>query len=230
MHHPGLGNIFESTRVRFCRAHRQRGHYASSVRRFGFRRGAQIAMRLSAVRARMRRELIWGETSTKFYTMTIALLCLCGTAFADETSKKAESAEGAQTAPSAPSAASAEGNTATLTLVVTGMKTDKGNLRIILARTERELDTKDEPFRRHEAPVKDGKSKIVFEDVPMGECAIKLFHDVNGNEKLDRNVLGIPKEPYGFSNNARGKMGPPKYDRVKFQLDKDPMKIEIKAQ
>jgi uncharacterized protein (DUF2141 family) len=42
--------------------------------------------------------------------------------------------------------------------------------------------------------------------VPHGEYAIAVFVDVNGNGKMDKNFLGIPKEQYGFSNNVMGKM------------------------
>lgn len=45
--------------------------------------------------------------------------------------------------------------------------------------------------------------------VKPGKYAVVAFHDVNGNEELDKNMLGIPTEPYGFSNNARGMLGPP---------------------
>ena len=56
-----------------------------------------------------------------------------------------------------------------------------------------------------------GQSLIVhFKDLPPGEYAAVAFQDVNGNGILDKNFLGIPKEPYGFSNGARGSAsGPP---------------------
>lgn len=44
---------------------------------------------------------------------------------------------------------------------------------------------------------------------------------------MDTNFFGIPKEDYGCSNNARGFMGPPKYDDAKFQLSENKT-IEIK--
>ncbi len=65
----------------------------------------------------------------------------------------------------------------------------------------------------------DGESVIiVFEDVEPGEYAIKLYHDVNGNREHDRNFVGIPKEPYAFSNNARGNMSAASYEDAKFQV------------
>lgn len=59
---------------------------------------------------------------------------------------------------------------------------------------------------------------ISYSDLPDGEYAIKLFHDVNGNGDLDANLFGIPTEPFAFSNNAVGKMGPAKWKDAKFTI------------
>jgi uncharacterized protein (DUF2141 family) len=59
---------------------------------------------------------------------------------------------------------------------------------------------------------------VVFKDLPAGEYAFALFHDANSNEKLDKNMFGIPTEDYAFSNNALGKMGLPTYDSARFTL------------
>jgi uncharacterized protein (DUF2141 family) len=67
----------------------------------------------------------------------------------------------------------------------------------------------------------EGKAQVVFENLPNGEYAISLYHDENDNNTLDTGWFGIPKEGYGCSNNAKGKMGPPKYEDAKFQLTKD---------
>jgi len=64
-------------------------------------------------------------------------------------------------------------------------------------------------------------------DLPFGRYAISIYHDVNSNRELDSNVFRIPKEPVGFSNNAKGFMGPPKFDEVTFDFDHDGQVIEI---
>jgi uncharacterized protein (DUF2141 family) len=64
---------------------------------------------------------------------------------------------------------------------------------------------------------KDGKS-VVVKDLPAGEYALVVFHDVNQNGKMDRNMMGIPTEDYAFSNNAMGNMGPPSFEAAKFQV------------
>lgn len=64
-------------------------------------------------------------------------------------------------------------------------------------------------------PVTDGQVVIRL-DLPPGQYAIKAFQDLNGNDKLDTNWLGIPNEPYGFSNDAMGVMGPPSFTQAGF--------------
>lgn len=67
-----------------------------------------------------------------------------------------------------------------------------------------------------------GQSLVVrFRDLPPGGYAAVAFQDVNGNGKLDKNLLGIPREPYGFSNSARGSAGPPKFSAAAVTLIPD---------
>ncbi|NHZ92826.1 DUF2141 domain-containing protein [Massilia sp. CCM 8733] len=63
-----------------------------------------------------------------------------------------------------------------------------------------------------------GSTTIIVKDLPAGDYAYAIFHDANGNGKMDANMMGIPTEDYAFSNNAFGKMGPPKFDDAKFTL------------
>ena len=62
---------------------------------------------------------------------------------------------------------------------------------------------------------------MTFENIPEGTYAVSIFHDENNNDKLDSNFIGIPKEDYGCSNNAKGFMGPPKWKDAKFELNSD---------
>ena len=55
------------------------------------------------------------------------------------------------------------------------------------------------------------KSAVVFTNLEPGRYAAVAFHDENGNGKLDKNFLGSPTEPYGFSNKAQGLLGPPSF-------------------
>jgi uncharacterized protein (DUF2141 family) len=59
-----------------------------------------------------------------------------------------------------------------------------------------------------------GTLRVSFTDAPKGDLGIKVFHDVNGNGKLDTNWMGIPTEPYGFGNSAPATFGPPSFEKA----------------
>jgi len=58
-----------------------------------------------------------------------------------------------------------------------------------------------------------------FEDIPPGTYALGVIHDENMNGKLDLDVLGIPREGYGFSNDAKGWIGAPSFAAASFRYD-----------
>lgn len=62
------------------------------------------------------------------------------------------------------------------------------------------------------------QAAITFADLPEGEYAIKMFHDVNGDGKMNTNPFGMPTEPFAFSNNAVGNTGPAKWDAARFAV------------
>ena len=71
------------------------------------------------------------------------------------------------------------------------------------------------------------KSAVVFTNLDPGQYAIILFHDENGNGKLDKNALGVPTEPYGFSNNVQGFLGPPAFKKAVMQVNADDKAVRI---
>jgi uncharacterized protein (DUF2141 family) len=71
------------------------------------------------------------------------------------------------------------------------------------------------------------KSEVVLTNLDPGQYAIVLFHDENGNGKLDTNALGIPTEPYGFSNNVQGFLGPPAFKKAIMQVGADDKAVHI---
>tara|TARA_B100000989_G_scaffold247525_2_gene194852 strand:- start:1901 stop:2326 length:426 start_codon:yes stop_codon:yes gene_type:complete len=71
------------------------------------------------------------------------------------------------------------------------------------------------------------KEGILIKDLEMGRYAIAIFHDENNNDKFDT-FLGIPKEKFGFSNNVKVFLGPPKFSEASFFLsDNIKLKMEI---
>lgn len=75
------------------------------------------------------------------------------------------------------------------------------------------------PSRVAHIDIENGERTAVFEGLALGDYGIKAFHDVNNNGKMDTNPFGMPVEPYAFSNNAVGNMGPAKWDRARFTVD-----------
>ncbi|MBL0741083.1 DUF2141 domain-containing protein [Chryseolinea lacunae] len=68
---------------------------------------------------------------------------------------------------------------------------------------------------------------VVFENVKPGKYAVSTIHDENKNKDLDQNKLGIPKEGFGFSNNAMGAIGPPSFDKASIELTADQKETNI---
>ncbi|NNK86271.1 MAG: DUF2141 domain-containing protein [Desulfobacterales bacterium] len=65
----------------------------------------------------------------------------------------------------------------------------------------------------------DQKALVIFDDLKYGTYTVVIFHDQNANGKIDKNILGIPKESYGHSNNVRGTLGPPSFDKAIFEFE-----------
>ena len=130
--------------------------------------------------------------------------------------------------PSLPKAQSS--NVATLTVRVTNARNAKGVIRAALFPSADGFPGDTSKAVRVQSTQIDPKtlsSEIVFAGIPPGAYAIAVFHDENMNGKLDKNVLGMPKEGYGASNNPKKKMGPPTFEETSFSLRGD-QSVEIK--
>jgi uncharacterized protein (DUF2141 family) len=66
-----------------------------------------------------------------------------------------------------------------------------------------------------------GKTILLFRGLPPGRYAVSVYHDENGNGKLDTNPVGMPLEPTGFSRDAQGRMGPPAFDDAALDVQAD---------
>ena len=67
--------------------------------------------------------------------------------------------------------------------------------------------------------IRDKQARCDFLDIPPGTYALAVIHDENMNGKLDANWMGIPKEGYGFSNNAKALLGTPSFSKASFTYD-----------
>jgi uncharacterized protein (DUF2141 family) len=115
----------------------------------------------------------------------------------------------------------------TIRVVLTGFENDRGSAKLSLCRTAEELRDFSAGFRAASAAITGKQASWVFEHIPYGRYSIKAFHDENGNSKLTTNFAGMPVERYGFSNNARGRLGPPSFDAAAFTLNTPQMTVEI---
>jgi uncharacterized protein (DUF2141 family) len=118
--------------------------------------------------------------------------------------------------------------TGTLTIKITGLLTEKGQVKIAVFNSA-ETWLGDHPKYNTTIDVSGQSVSWKLGDVPYGDYGIAVFHDENKNGKMDKNFLGIPQEPYGFSNNMRVTFGPPAWDRSKFAVKGPTTEVSIEV-
>ena len=107
-----------------------------------------------------------------------------------------------------------------LTFSMKAVKKNQGKIYVALFKGEESYQNRN----AHSSVIVDADNDIInvtFSHLPNGEYAIRYFHDLNDNGKLDVNLFGSPLEGIGFSNNAKPSYGPVGYDGAKFMLSKD---------
>ena len=107
-----------------------------------------------------------------------------------------------------------------LNLIIDNISKQSGTLMIALVNSEASFADKTAAFKALKLAAHPPSQTIEFGDVPPGDYAVKLYLDENNNGQLDRNMLGIPKEGYGFSNNG-GALGQPAFKDAKFSVQKN---------
>lgn len=118
-----------------------------------------------------------------------------------------------------------------LQLLLTGLTDGKGSVYIaVFDRKEAFLQTDQARVKKIVPILQSGALEVLLPDLLPGTYAISCFHDLNGNGKLDKNFLGIPSEPYGFSNNARPKFRAPNWEEARFEWKGDTRQISIKLE
>ena len=111
---------------------------------------------------------------------------------------------------------------------VVGLRNNKGQISCALyASAEGFPKDSQKAIRRDTSSVTERKASCEFSGIESGTYAVSVFHDENSNGKLDTNFLGIPREGVGASNNARGHLGPPKFDAAAFHFSGGRMNIKI---
>lgn len=108
-----------------------------------------------------------------------------------------------------------------LTITVANVASDEGHLMISIVDSKPAYEDNAGAVASFILPARKGTVTFSADSLPTGKLAIRVMHDQNDNEKLDSNMLGIPREPFGFSNDATGNFGPPKWDQVNFDFTAD---------
>lgn len=108
-----------------------------------------------------------------------------------------------------------------LTLKVIGIKEIKGELVIGIYNNQKDWLKKGKEFFKKKVKVTSMEETIVFNDIPAGEYAISMYHDENMDGKVNRSLLGIPQEGYGFSNEAKAIIKAPGFKKASFTISGD---------
>ncbi len=118
-----------------------------------------------------------------------------------------------------------------MTVTIGNIETAKGSLYVALFNNENNfLEDGANPYGKI-VPVKSKPTCTVeFDELPFGKYAIAVYHDLNNNGKLDKNMLGIPTEPYAFSNNPAVKWHSPTFQEAAIELreSKAAIAVELK--
>lgn len=113
------------------------------------------------------------------------------------------------------------GGSGTLEVRVEGVESSKGLVYISVYLDENGYpDDYELAYARETlAAVADEPLELRLDDVPAGWLVVSVLHDADENNKLSFSFLGMPKEDYGFSNDAKGAFGPPSFDKAAIWLE-----------
>jgi uncharacterized protein (DUF2141 family) len=121
-------------------------------------------------------------------------------------------------------------DTGTLTVRISGARDTKGKIGVTLFQNAQGFpDDTSKAIRQDSVEIdpKTMSAQVTFKNLPQGTFAISVLHDENGNGKMDKNFVGMPKEGYGASNNPSKKRRVPTFDEAKFSLNALEQTIEI---
>ncbi len=126
-----------------------------------------------------------------------------------------------------PEASPAKGS---IIVTVTDLRNAKGVVRACLTDEPKNFPkcAGEAHVRRAVATAATKEVTLRFENVAPGHYAIALIHDENDNNRMDRAMLMMPKEGYGFSRDAKVVMGPPKFSSAAFEVGSDPIRQTIR--
>ena len=112
---------------------------------------------------------------------------------------------------------------------IDGLRSNRGQVMACMTANPKTFpDCQKDPHARHlTVPAANGET-VQFKDVPQGRYAIALFHDENGNGRMDKMMM-LPREGFGFSRDAPLQFGPPRFGAASFQVGPAQLKTAIKV-
>lgn len=126
-----------------------------------------------------------------------------------------------------PAALSADSGVALLEISITGIREISGAIAIAIFDSEETFDERTDPIGQARLPIETDSVSWSTEVPASAIYAVIVYQDLNDNGEIDMGRFGRPKEPYGFSNNARGTFGPPGFDEARIYLEPEGLAIEI---
>ena len=116
----------------------------------------------------------------------------------------------------------------TVTIEIQNIQSAEGKIHISIFKPSPNFPDKDKPVESKSMAATKGTLRTTI-DIPPGDYALAVFHDVNGNGKIDKRLF-IPKEPYGFSNNVRPKLSAPKFADCQVRVSNAAQTIRIRVE
>ena len=126
-----------------------------------------------------------------------------------------------------PAASPTAAHAAEVAVTVEEVRSTDGSLLVSVVRGERGFDGEDPPVARMMVRPTVPAARFSL-DLPPGTYGIRMFHDLDGDGDLNTNLVGLPTEPWAFSNNAVGSFGPPKWGKVRFEVGGEPAAQSIR--
>ena len=119
---------------------------------------------------------------------------------------------------SLPSPTLGNGEANDLLVIVSGLRSQEGNVHIALYDDPDRFPDFDGMILKVEVTIIDGTAHHKFNGLTSKRYAIAVYHDENDNDEFDQGFLGIPLEDYAFSNNATVFLGPPSFADAAFAV------------
>lgn len=123
--------------------------------------------------------------------------------------------------------AQAQPSAAELTVEVTGVREERGEIGCALFSRAEGFPGDTRLAQRLWSPAREGAVRCVFSSVSPGLYAVAVVHDLNGNRRLDANLLGMPKEPWGVSRNVVPGLRAPTLEEARFEMTTSPLRLQI---